>query len=63
LLNNVEDSLGSQTNIGQSEYNNQFVYSNFRSLEGIGIFNAILDAHGWQAYKIIKENINWSVPK
>lgn len=60
LLTNVEDSLGkAKSNVGQSEYNNQFVYSNFRSLEGIGIFSAILDAHGWQAYKIIKENGQW----
>ena len=38
---------------------NQFVYSNYRQLEGLGVFSAILDANGWQRYKIKKENNQW----
>jgi hypothetical protein len=38
---------------------NQFVYSNYRQLEGLGVFSAILDTNGWQRYKIKKENNQW----
>ena len=38
---------------------NQFVYSQYRELEGLGVFSAILDAHGWQPYKITKRNGQW----
>ena len=33
---------------------NQFVYSNYRSLEGLGILSAILEANGFQQYKLTK---------
>lgn len=61
MLDNVQASLGGgNSNVAASpEYNNQFVYSNFRSLEGTGIFGAILEAHGWQEYKLVKENGEW----
>ena len=58
VLENVQASLGESGNTNQT-YNNQFVYSNFRSLEGAGIFSAILDYHGWQPYKLTKENGQW----
>ena len=38
---------------------NQFVYSQYRSLEGLGVFAAILDAAGWQEYKIVKQAGQW----
>ena len=38
---------------------NQFIYSNYRQLEGLGVFSAILDTNGWQRYKIKKENGQW----
>ena len=41
------------------EWQNQFVYSQYRSLEGLGVFAAILDANGWQPYKIINQNGQW----
>jgi hypothetical protein len=38
---------------------NQFIYSQYRSLEGLGVFSAILDAAGWQPYKIVKQAGQW----
>jgi hypothetical protein len=50
MLRNVKGSAGG----------NQFVYSQYRSLEGLGVFSAILDANGWQQYKLTKEvNNQW----
>ena len=49
MLKNVKESTGK----------NQFVYSQYRNLEGLGVFTAILDANGWQQYKIIKEAGQW----
>lgn len=47
------------TRDSSAEWKNQFVYSQYRSLEGLGVFSAILDAHGWQPYRIVKENNQW----
>ncbi len=38
---------------------NQLVYSNFRNLEGLGVFSAALEANGWQEYKLVKEANQW----
>jgi hypothetical protein len=38
---------------------NQFVYSQYRSLEGLGILSAVLDTAGWQPYKIMKKAGQW----
>jgi hypothetical protein len=38
---------------------NQLLYSQYKSLEGIGVFTAILDANGWQPYNIIQEAGQW----
>lgn len=46
-------------NVKQEGWNNQFVYSQYRQLEGLGIFGAILDANGWQPYRIVKEANQW----
>jgi hypothetical protein len=54
MLQNVKAAMGTD-----GEWKNQFVYSQYRSLEGTGVFAAILDAHGWQPYKIVKENNQW----
>jgi hypothetical protein len=40
--------------MGEAPYNNQFVYSNFKSLEGSGIIGAILEQNGFQEYKLKK---------
>lgn len=40
--------------LGDAPYNNQFVYSNYKSLEGSGIFGAILEQNGFQEYKLKK---------
>lgn len=40
--------------LGEAPYNNQFVYSNYKSLEGSGIFGAILEQNGFQEYKLKK---------
>ena len=52
IFQNIQESL-------TEEWHNQFLYSNYRQLEGVGIFSAILDANGWQRYKIVKENNQW----
>ena len=49
ILKNIKKSLGS----------NQFVYSQYRALEGLGILSAILDTAGWQPYKIVKQANQW----
>jgi Type III restriction enzyme, res subunit/Helicase conserved C-terminal domain len=41
------------------ELNNQFVYSEYRSLEGLGIFGLILNHNGFQPYKLKKEGGQW----
>lgn len=38
---------------------NQLLYSNFRNLEGLGVFSAALKANGWQQYKVVKEAGQW----
>jgi len=54
MLKNIKASMGK----GET-WNNQFVYSQYRELEGLGVFSAILDANGWQEYKLVKENNQW----
>lgn len=54
LLKNIQGSMGPAADL-----RNQFVYSQYKSIEGIGILTAILDAHGWQAYKLTRENNQW----
>jgi Type III restriction enzyme, res subunit/Helicase conserved C-terminal domain len=49
ILKNIKKSLGS----------NQFVYSQYRALEGLGILSAILDTAGWQRYKLVKQANQW----
>lgn len=37
------------------------VYSNFVTMEGIGVFQEVLNANGFQEFKIIKENGKWKL--
>lgn len=55
LLKDLKANLGEP-----GKFNNQFIYSQYRSLEGIGVFNAVLDANGFQPYKLIKKSGVWS---
>lgn len=55
LLKDLKANLGEP-----GKFNNQFIYSQYRSLEGIGVFNAVLDANGFQPYKLIKKAGVWS---
>ena len=40
-------------------FKNQFIYSQYLSLEGLGVFGAILEANGFQEYKLVKKNGIW----
>lgn len=54
ILKNVQASLGDR-----GSWRNQFVYSQYKSLEGLGVFTAILNANGWQPYRIVQDNGQW----
>jgi hypothetical protein len=54
MLKNVKASMGPA-----DAPSNQFIYSQYRELEGLGVFSAILDANGWQEYKLVKQNNQW----
>lgn len=54
ILKDLKENLGQAGN-----FQNQFLYSNYRALQGVGIFAAILEHNGFQRYKIIKENGVW----
>jgi hypothetical protein len=45
-----------QASVGSEDYRNQFIYSAYRELEGLGIFGAILEANGFQRYRLVLEN-------
>ena len=40
-------------------FKNQFIYSQYLSLEGLGVFGAVLEANGFQEYKLVKKNGIW----
>jgi len=49
-----------KASLGEGEIrNSQLLYSFFRNLEGLGVFSAVLEANGWQQYKIVKEANQW----
>jgi hypothetical protein len=54
MLKDIKKNIGAE-----EKYNNQFVYSQYRSLEGLGIFSAILEYNGFQEYKLIKKQGIW----
>ena len=47
--------LNVRTTTGTDKFKNQFIYSQYLKLEGLGIFAAILDANGYQPYRLVKE--------
>jgi hypothetical protein len=49
ILRNIQKNVGTFPNL-----NSQFVYSNFTTLEGSGLFGAILEYNGFQEYKLVK---------
>lgn len=55
MLTNIEETRKS----GGEIWPNQFIYSQYRQLEGLGVFAAILDTNGWQPYKITNKNGQW----
>ena len=49
-----------KANVGKDgKFNNQFVYSEYRTLEGLGVFALVLNHNGFQPYKLIKEGGQW----
>jgi len=46
-------------NIKKSKGKNQFVYSQYRSLEGLGVLSAVLEHAGWQRYKLSHAANQW----
>jgi len=54
MLTNIE-----ATRKAGDTWPNQFIYSQYRQLEGLGVFAAILDTNGWQPYKITNKNGQW----
>ena len=49
-----------KANTGESgKFHNQFIYSQFLSLEGLGTLMAVLDNNGYQPYKLIKKGGVW----
>jgi hypothetical protein len=50
MLKDVEESVGKN-----GKWNNIFIYSEFLQLQGLGIFGEVLQANGFQEYKIVKE--------
>ena len=47
--------------INGDKWKNQFVYSQYQSLEGLGLLSAILEHNGWQKFRIKKgENGQWT---
>jgi hypothetical protein len=48
MIKNVREAMG------EAPYHNQFIYSYYMSLEGSGIFGAVLENNGFQEYKLVK---------
>lgn len=54
MLKDIKEHIGKP-----GAFNNQFVYSQFLSLEGLGVFSRVLDSHGFQEYKLVKNAGVW----
>lgn len=54
MLTELKESVGTFGSL-----NNQFVYSEYVSVGGLGTFMAVLDNNGFQEYKLIKEGGIW----
>jgi hypothetical protein len=54
VLENIKAAMG------EAPYHNQFVYSQFKSLEGSGILGLILENNGFQEYKLVKNQAGYT---
>ena len=54
MLKDLKSTVGKD-----GDFNNQFVYSEYKSLEGLGLFKLILNHNGFQPYKLKKEGGQW----
>jgi SNF2 family DNA or RNA helicase len=54
MLKDIKENTGEP-----GKFHNQFVYSQFLSLEGLGTLMAVLDANGYQPYKLVKRGGVW----
>jgi len=54
IIKRIKENLGTD-----SKFNNQLVYSFYKSLQGIGILSAVLDLNGFQRYKLKKTPTGW----
>ena len=54
MLKDMKESIGEP-----GKFRNQLVYSQHKTLEGLGIFGAILEANGFQQYKLVKRQGIW----
>jgi hypothetical protein len=54
MLEDIQASIGTA-----GAFRNQFVYSQYLTLEGLGVFSAILEANGFQEYKLQKTAAGW----
>lgn len=53
---NILENIKDETHIGL-----HLVYSQFRTLEGIGILKLILEANGFTQFKLVKEGDKWKI--
>jgi hypothetical protein len=53
---NILENIKDQSHVGL-----HLVYSQFRTLEGIGILKLILEANGFTQFKLVKENDKWKI--
>jgi len=54
MLKDMKASVGEP-----GKFRNQLVYSQHKTLEGLGVFSAILEANGFQPYKLTKSQGIW----
>lgn len=54
MLKDMKESIGEP-----GKFKNQLVYSQHKTLEGLGVFGAILEANGFQQYKLTKKQGIW----
>jgi hypothetical protein len=54
IVKRIKENVGTG-----SKFNNQLVYSFYKSLQGIGILSAVLDINGFQRYKLKKTPTGW----
>jgi len=54
MLKDLKEGVGEN-----KPWRNQFVYSQYKTLEGLGVFGLVLKHNGFQRYKLIKEGGQW----